>query len=217
MNEFESFAEEVRHVHVTWTLWRRLFHKRDDDYASPAEFIDAGNEAYRVTGKTSELVFVYARWHMLRGVVLDLCRLTDPKQTGRHDNLTVERILESTSVSPPGAAKHLAHNRASHLHEVVRQDMTPIRDKIIAHFDVNVALGRAPLPDADIERIDLAVRLLIGFTHAARCAREGRVIDAASPESRADRSIEHEWNKEADRLIEVLARGLDASQSASAR
>lgn len=216
-SEFGVFAAEVRHVHATWTIWRRLFNKLDGDYPSLQAWMEAGNEAYRVTGTTSKTVFIYVRWHLLRGVVVDICRLLDAKEVCGRPNLTVERILEVTDFVASPSAGHVARNHAEHLSEIAAKPhgLRALRNKSLAHHDLDVALDRAPFPDVDIGTIDLAVRVLVEFTHVVDRARRGAAFDISSPRSREDLSEEETWRKEADRLIATLASGLAATRTES--
>jgi hypothetical protein len=209
-DEFRVFAGEVHHIRVSWTFWRRLFNKDESDDSSAEEVVRAGDEAYRATGATSELLFVYVRRHMLRGVIIDVCRLGDPKRTGRWDNLNAQRVVETTNFADAPVAARFATDWLTHFHDLLRKQdgMKELRDKSLAHFDLATALTKSPLPDTNIDEIGLAVRYLVYLTNAVSTARDGRDLDRSYSDLHGDRTVEDSWKRDADRLVEVPARGL---------
>jgi hypothetical protein len=205
---FAAFSDEVKHLHATWTLWRRLFNREPQDGEPAREAVRAGDEAYRVTGAASKVLFTYVRWHMFRGVVLDLCRLCDPPSVCGQPNLSLERIFSDTSSIGPAGVRAKARTYMGRALEIVRDPkrMKVLRDKLIAHLDIDLATGKVPFPQVEIDDLDCAVRAVVGFRHLIEIARIGGPIQ--SLERDPSPLDEAKWHAEVDRLVELLARGL---------
>lgn len=208
---FEAFSKDVRQIHTAWTLWRHLFNREHHTASSAAATVAAGDEAYRLTGAASRLFFSYARWYVLKGAVVDLCRLCDPKEMSGRRNLTVERILDETDLggAPPLLAQEVRLAK-SELDRIVGGELKLLRNKVLAHNDLDVATGE-DLVDVDIvEAADHAVRRLVQFQHLVATARDGRPFSIQTGDALPDRSVEAEWRVEVDRLLDVLRVGLGA-------
>jgi hypothetical protein len=205
---FEVFASEVRHLEAVWTMWRRLY-CRDDEPSAEAQ-VAAGNRAYQVTGAAAKSFFYYTRWQLLRGVVLDLCRLGDRLRTSGQDNLTVERIV-GDAPSVTRQSDRLLEIEVDLLAEYVA-NMKPFRHKLVAHFDLDVATERAPVPSVPIDDIDRAVRLMSSITERVRCAWNGEPlgVDDAPPDSL--REQRPRWRSEIDQLVHLLERGIQSAR-----
>jgi hypothetical protein len=209
---FQVLSSEVKHLLAAWTMWRRLFYREDEPSAQAQ--VAAGDRSYRVTGAAAESFFYFTRWHLLRGVVMDLCRLGDRLNTGGQDNLTLARVLAEAPFSH-GPDKKSAEHELEWLDECIKT-LRPLRHKLIAHFDLDVATGRAPVPSASIDDIDLAVRLTTRIVQRMHATWDGLHLGVqdAPPERWVDERAQ--WTADVDRLVEVLDRGLDAGAGDSA-
>ncbi len=205
---FEVLAAEVRHLEAAWTMWRRLYFREEEPSAQAQ--VAAGDRAYRITGAAAKSFFYFTRWHLLRGVVLDLCRLGDKLQTGGQSNLTVERVVgEAPSASQ--LSDRLIETELEFLRECL-DPMKPLRDKLVAHFDLDVATGRAPVPSVPIDKIDLAVRLMSTLTERVRAAWNGEVLGVEDAPPDTLREQRTQWRSEIDQLVDLLERGLQSAR-----
>ena len=77
-------------------------------------------------------------WQFLNGVTLGITRLLDPPETGKFRNLTLARLGE---LCPQSISTEVGRQLA----EIENSSVTfrALRDKIIAHNDVDHAMGRA--------------------------------------------------------------------------
>lgn len=207
---FDTFSAEVRHLHVTWVLWRRLFSRAPEAEGNPEEAVRAGKEAYRVTREASELLFRYVRWHMLRGVILDLCRLCDPRVSMGKANLTLERVFDETDFSGQPTLKMMTENAMREAIRIARASdgVGGFRNKLLAHFDLDTALGVTSPADFEINEVELAVRWVVAFQCRVAWCREGRPFDIQAPHPHVPQSVVDGWKGDADNLVRVLAAGL---------
>jgi hypothetical protein len=207
---FQAFSDEVRELHTTWVLWRRLFDRAPELREDPEAVVRAGDEAYRVTRETSELMFRFVRWHMLRGALLDLCRLCDPKETMGKENITLERVFEDTDFSKQPDLQMLTRNAMQEALRIVRDGagLKALRNQLLAHFDLETAMGRRAPADVDLDDVDLAVRWVVAFQCRVAAVHEGRPFDIQAAHPEVPKSLVDGWKAQADNLVRVLAAGL---------
>lgn len=202
---FEAISREISAMHKNWVLFRHLFNREEDLDESLEDALRAGNRAYDVTGQSSELFFRFARFQMLRGAIQDLCRLCDRDDHGGKENLTLGRVLSDTDFRNQPALRPIAFQRKSYAYEIVRdkEGIWRLRNTLIAHFDLDTALGKTLPIDIDVvDQVDLATRIIVDFREILAAAREGR------PYAPPDKMVESAWRGSADNLIATLARGL---------
>jgi hypothetical protein len=215
---FDAFSEDVRHIHTSWIVWRQLFDRAVTSREQPEQLTAAMDRAYRVTSSASAMVFEYIRWHMLKGVLVDVARLCDRTEMHGGENLTVERVLEDSRLVP-GAIVPV--ERASAVMQEVLEfarsgtGLRGLRNKTLVHNDLNTALETCEIADVDIEATHSAIRNLVHFRDliARAWAPEGspeRTSITPTPQSEIDA-----WKREADRVLDVLEAGLESERLSS--
>lgn len=199
----QAFSEEVATLRNSWALWQRLFHRDEDPELSPDETIAEGDRAYRVTGEVSTRLFQYMRWFGLKSILIDTCRLCDPKEFQGTARLSLPKLLEeSASQFAPEWLRVLEHTVETTI-GIVKAKIRPLRNTVLVHCDYETAVGDAPYPSFDLSDVNHAIRMIEEFEH-----------QLTNPGSRY-RSVEQSREEEApmlaaaDRLIDVLERGLD--------
>jgi hypothetical protein len=163
-----------------------------------------------VTAATSDLLFRYIRWHLLRGLILEACRLCDPKEIVSNENLPLHRIFDETDFSGRSPTEQVLTKQAMDEARSEARKMKALRDRVLAHLDLDTALNGRLLPDVDIETIRLTVGWIVAFQHRVAICREQRPFDIQAAHD-VPRSIEEPWKQAADRLVQVLAEGLRAA------
>jgi hypothetical protein len=78
---YKPLFNQVSHLHAKWGIFCQL-------YASSSEIIDLLNSSAAGFFRVCQDVLAY-------DILLTISRLTDPKQTGKRDNLSLERLVES--------------------------------------------------------------------------------------------------------------------------
>jgi hypothetical protein len=115
-----------------------------------------GNEANSVLlGKTARIFFETVEESFRYDMAMSICRLSDPqKSLGKYDNLCIDGLIE----------KCANIEGLNELHDEFINACKPIRklrDKIISHSDLNIALkpNENPLPTIGKEQIDTIIDL----------------------------------------------------------
>ncbi|MSR63297.1 MAG: hypothetical protein EXS08_12715 [Planctomycetes bacterium] len=184
-------------------MFRHLFN-RDIATGTPEDVVRAGAEAYRVTGGASEIFFKYARYQMLRGALLDLCRLNDRND---QENLTLARMLKLTDFSKALRLRGHAEQSQKEAYDLVHQSegIWWLRNKKITHLDFDVAAGTGPDHDPEIiDAADEAIRWVVDFARVLTASREGKPYE---PPSARDEEVT-EARASVERLVRVLGLGL---------
>lgn len=203
----EVLDKQVTTLRDAWTMWRRLFY-RDQilDGDDPRRTVKAEKRAYDLTGRTSELVFRHVRWSILRGVVMDICRLCDKRKTMGHDNFTLERVADEVPFEHQGWNDRLRGIAANARNAAEEHGLFDLRNRILAHLDLQAALGEWEPQDFDVDGVDLAVRWIIQFHHQARNPGTHNIHPAR------DQEAPPEVLAQADRLLDILEAGLQKTE-----
>jgi len=144
---FDELNTEVVWLHLRWKMYRQLF-------AESPKRIDLLNEC--------AAAFFYVIEDVLIGEVqIMLSKLTDAAKTGRHDNLSLERLQEGIeALQAPALAQRMAKILAS-----LKQKCAPFRvwrNKKLAHLDLTTAMRSVanPLPGVSRQMIEEALELV---------------------------------------------------------
>lgn len=158
---YEELKTEVTWVHGRWIVYRQLF-------AASEKRIDLLNECASA--------FFYIIQDVLLGEVqVSLSKLTDPAQSGKYKNLSLEQLQERLNThADPGLAKQTRlildrlHTRCG--------PFKAWRNKKIAHFDLSTAMksGQNPLPGISRNMIEEALELVREFMNKI----EGHYMDS---------------------------------------
>jgi hypothetical protein len=90
---FECLWQEAAAIDCTWQIHERVFGAEDN---------------IRLLNDTDSAFFFFCERCMRREVVMGLCRLTDPEEQGRNENMTTERLLRLITAAGLPGGKELA-------------------------------------------------------------------------------------------------------------
>lgn len=167
---FAEFSRYFRDVYTTWVLFE-------------AAFRDSGARV-DLLRSAAPLFFAYARWHMLYGVILELCKLVDPvdSRVGNQirGNLTLERVyrdLEACGVLCRDGDGFLKRAFDYALKRLRAEEFKRMRDRFIAHTDFAVAIGTEQVPELPIGLVEQVVEVVSRFQHRAETLLRGKRMD----------------------------------------
>ena len=145
---YDPLYNEVTWVHAKWQVYRDLFGKDE-------KTVDLLN-------RSAGAFFGVCQEVLLHDVMLGICRLLDPEETGRNENLTLERLVNSVSPNAFGTLR-------SELDDVLKIAMDSAafarahRNRKLAHNDLKTIreIHAEPLPGvsrAAVEKTLEAIR-----------------------------------------------------------
>jgi hypothetical protein len=118
---YKPLFNHVSHLHAKWGIFCQL-------YASSSEIIDLLNSSAAGFFRVCQDVLAY-------DILLTISRLTDPKQTGKRDNLSLERLVESIDgVKFPKLKDEIEQFLVAS--EAKCSFARELRNKLIAHNDL---------------------------------------------------------------------------------
>lgn len=186
--EFSALASDLTWLCVRWSMYKRLF------MHTPRR-VELLNHAAGT--------FFHVVEQVLRSdVILGICRLSDQPLTGPKEepkqNLVLESLVRQVSTETDKALRRNANRLLSKL----RREVKPIRDhrnQLLAHRDLEVALGAKPLSPVTGDRIDRSLELCAGIYNTI----QSHYIDSET-------AFEHvNIPKGADALVAFLVDGED--------
>jgi hypothetical protein len=147
---FDALWDEVSLIHSGWVLYRQLY----------------GNaERVELLNRSTRAFFGRLHWVLLDHVLLGICRVTDPAESGGHRNLTLETLLRGV----PCANKLLVATLEGHFADA-RQKSVPFRtrrNKKVAHADLELAIDDAePLSGVSRATVEGALQPIVAFMNA---------------------------------------------------
>jgi hypothetical protein len=142
---FKSIGADVTQMYAYWKVYRQLFATNDERIA--------------LLNETGSMVFYMLQHLLIDEVTLSICRLTDPAETMRRKNHSIERLVadvQETALKVKLEAMMIG----------VREFAKPFRDRrnrAIAHSDLKskLKLDSNPIPGisrADIEAVLKQIR-----------------------------------------------------------
>jgi hypothetical protein len=142
---FKSIGNDVSQMHAYWKVYRQLFATNDQRIA--------------LLNETGSMVFYMLQHLLIDEVTLSICRLTDPAETMRRKNHSIERLVadvQESGLKPKLEAMMIC----------VREFAKPFRDRrnrAIAHSDLKskLKLDSNPIPGisrADVEAVLQQIR-----------------------------------------------------------
>jgi hypothetical protein len=139
-----------RQYHAAWQQWCWL----QLNLQEFQELFCSSPERLKILGQTAGTLFWIVQDAMLQGILLSLCRLTDLPLKGKNLNLSVLSLAElcPTSPNPEGRPPSLIERGGSESIKGLAQAAVdiasfarPMRDKVISHSDLPLAIGTQPL------------------------------------------------------------------------
>ena len=143
----EALWQEITWLHAMWNAFHEL-------YATSESNVELLNQS-------APGFFSMCRYVLLRDILLGISRVTDPAQTGKKDNLSLERL-----------ANHIDQSTHSQLKAEIEQDLAVAKDRcsfaresrnrVIAHNGLLAILhGPAnPLPEITKQKIEEALQII---------------------------------------------------------
>ena len=199
VSQLEVLGEEIDNLRHAWAMWRRFFDREEEPGVSTEKQIEEGDRSYRITSR-APLVFSHLRWHLLRGILVDLCRICDPPATGGHQNLTLSRFANESSYPDNPGWKPFVQKTADMAAQTLKQQRIPeLRNKVLAHLDLGAATGSWEWPDLDIDRVATVLRMVITFHH--------RAANPGSSYPSGDVITSGAMKEQVDNVLDALERG----------
>jgi len=143
---FEGLWQEAARLHLNWKLYLDLFG-------------DPGKTD--VLNATVPSVFQLIEENLLASMTVSFGRLIDPSKTGKKDNLSLARLVESLPAHCDDVFTRSAEKRLA----VIKAECEPIsahRNRRVAHNDLATAISYHdnPLPGIGRERISNALKMI---------------------------------------------------------
>ncbi|WP_404305916.1 AbiU2 domain-containing protein [Neorhodopirellula lusitana] len=124
---YQRLNEELIWIHGKWNMYRQLF-------GFSKSRVDLLNES-------SQAFFAVLQPLWIDYLVLEICKLTDPAQSGKYTNLSIEQLHEKLSSTKYRGIR----DQLSLLANSVREECKPLRDrrnKRIAHNEFRTAMSQ---------------------------------------------------------------------------
>lgn len=143
----EDFASDFRAVENRYYILRLYWRLYQSFFCANSERVDLLNYASRMTAWALEQA-------LFDQVVLHLCRLLDPAESrgGRDQNLSFRRLAVHVESLAKKSAK--SFSELVEKAEQAAKEVRDIRNRRIAHLDLDVAHNRVRLQDVTIEAVD---------------------------------------------------------------
>ena len=200
---FTALHAEVQRLHRSWVHYKRLFEPSSTRAESAPALLDAW--------RTLDLL----RWPLLRGVAIDICRLTDQSKQGSQQNLTLRRVLEEWEPVLAGNQDlaELLERSVREVHEIAAKPngLRTLRNKALSHCDFDTAVGVVPSASVAIADLGRAVELIVRFRDLIAGARQGLPLDPQASGARQSSRDARDWSEEAQRLLATVLAGLRAA------
>lgn len=141
---FDTLKVEITDLHLRWVIYRQL-------YAS-------SNEAVELLNASGSNVFYLLQFLLLDDCALKLSKLTDPPTQGKFENLSVHQLVNAI-VDSDGAFPRAEMEGILKTLNARCEGFRTIRNKRIAHADLNHALRVVEEPLLGISREDVELAL----------------------------------------------------------
>jgi hypothetical protein len=141
---FDVIKADVVNLHAKWTVYRQLFATSDADRA----FLESAHNAFALIHES-----------MVADIVMTLSRLSDPARQGRFANLSLGHL--ALALVNVGHAELADEVRAkANSASLACGEARKVRDKTLAHRDLDIALGGAAagLPRLSRQKIEEALK-----------------------------------------------------------
>lgn len=141
---FETLQEDVIWVHAKWRVFRQLFGKSEKRIAILNDFAPD--------------FFLIVHDGLIYDILLTMSRLTDPAETSKKENLTLDRLLLMLKRNEDKEFLEVVERNLKSLKDEC-QPFRDIRNRRIAHSDLGTALDYHPnpLPGVSREMIETAL------------------------------------------------------------
>jgi hypothetical protein len=126
--EFETLWQQVAALRYRWQTLMELYGK--------------GQDRLDLLNRTAPTFFGLTRNLLIDRVLLDLARLLDVPRLGRRDNLVLDRLAMRAGPMLTPEARQAAKDHLQSA-RLVEDRLARVRNRRIAHLDLEVALGKA--------------------------------------------------------------------------
>ncbi len=195
--KIDQMGEELGRLHfelwgqlvwlfAIWQTYKDLYEKSEDQIA--------------LLNSAAPRFFFYNQGAMMDSVLLHICRITDPANSKSGENLTIRRIPELVE----------EENKRKEIEDLIQQVIEEsqfarrLRNKKIAHLDLNVARGKVavPLEMVTRENIEKTLDTMAIVLKTTEIAYGGNTVLYSMSSGFSD----------ADSLVHWVKRGLKARQ-----
>ena len=137
---FGALRSEVTFLHGVWDTYEQLYGTEDSVAA---------------LNGTAPGAFSFLGYVLRHNLLMTICRITDPKQTGKKENLTLDRLLHVITGQP--ADPRLVSTLEEQMKEInsACEPFRARRNRTLAHLDLQTALTTHPEPLPAIERAQI--------------------------------------------------------------
>jgi AbiU2 len=137
---FGALRDEVTFLHGVWDIYAQLYGTED---------------AVAALNGTAPGAFSFLGYVLRHDLFMTICRITDPKQTGKKENLTLDRLLHVITHQP--ADPRLVSKLEEQLKEInsACEPFRVRRNRTLGHLDLETALRTHPEPLPAIERVQI--------------------------------------------------------------
>lgn len=128
-DEYEQLSYDLTLLYFQWIMYSQIY--------------DTNQLRIDLLNETAPVFFRDLHRMLIRDIIVGIARITDPAKVSGRTNLTLEHLA---NLIDPKKQPGLAARVASALTDV-KLNVVPIREyrnKIVAHRDLNVAMGAAP-------------------------------------------------------------------------
>lgn len=144
---FDKISSELLWLHARWIFYGQLF--------------NSSRKRRALLDKSARLLFWIIETSLMDEILLGLCKLTDPAKMNGNDNLSFKQLhlaLEDDDPNLDFDIKKQLEDALDNLDGKCKEFRT-LRNKRLAHLDLQAALGVAkkPLPSKTIKMIENAL------------------------------------------------------------
>lgn len=140
---------EIAWLHGRWRIFQQL-------YCGPSENIELLNN-------TAPTYFYITRKVLLEGILISISRLTDPKSTLGHKNISLDQIIDRLDENQDRCLKKKLEEQLDTIDEITKT-IRNYRSKKLAHWDLEHSLEfEEPLEVITIKTIDDALEAIMKF------------------------------------------------------
>ncbi len=136
---FIAVGHSIQRIFVHWDIYQQLY--------------DSGDANIQLMNSSGSFVFGVLQRLLLDETILALSRLTDPPSTSGRENASIKNLFELArpSLDPQLASEVEASLKRLDAHVC---NARTHRNKVIAHSDLQPAVGSAYLPDISYRELD---------------------------------------------------------------
>lgn len=142
---YDELKNDVDWVHTKWVIFMQLFGESEERI----EFLNSMVPVF----------FLTIQFSLINDILISIGRLTDPKQTMRFNNLSLERMISYINIEQHPDLVESINTKYDLLMERCAE-IRKQRDKRLAHTDENIRYGEGTIPIVDRKIIEEALKTI---------------------------------------------------------